>query len=280
MGVKSAEHCGETGLLVIGLTSRSGRPHLRELRVKGSKADLKKLNEMVLGVSPRAGTSFLWSSFQILSNVSSKLPSAHVSETLLMVTGDFSGGGFIGEGKQPLDLKDKAVFCEPQIPHRVEHHEEDSILVIAFLHPNVTDVKASLRKDLFDLGFKLSGEDRPEIVPAIRVLFSKEMLLEEDVVYVGRGHAGFGAEASTWGNNFEVSKNNTRKKVIKAFRQFLSRAPALLENLESLNGKRLACHCPLALPCHGDVIIEFFKDRFCTPCDTPPEDEAIHRERD
>ena len=176
-------------------------------------------------------------------------------------------------------LKDKAVFFERQIPLRVEHQEGDSILVFAFPRPNVTDVKASLRKDLLDLGFKLSGEDRPEIVPPSRVFVSKEMLLEEDVVYIGRGHA-FGAEASIGATLSKCRKTIPRKKVIKAFRQFLSRTPAFLKNLESLNGKRLACHCSLASPCHGDVIIEFFKDRLCASCDKLPEDEAIHCERD
>lgn len=66
-------------------------------------------------------------------------------------------------------------------------------------------------------------------------------------IYIGR--------PSIWGNPFKIGCDGTREEVIAKYREYVLSKPELLEQLESLRGKTLACWCkPLA--CHGDVLIE------------------------
>jgi hypothetical protein len=72
-------------------------------------------------------------------------------------------------------------------------------------------------------------------------------------VYIGRPARGL--KGSIWGNPFVIGRDGTREEVIVKYRTYILSKPELLEQLESLRGKTLACWCkPLA--CHGDVLIE------------------------
>lgn len=68
-------------------------------------------------------------------------------------------------------------------------------------------------------------------------------------VYIGRG--------SMWGNPFVIGKDGDREQVIALYREHLwvqiQTAQVSLDELRSLNGKRLGCFCKPAA-CHGDVI--------------------------
>ena len=65
-------------------------------------------------------------------------------------------------------------------------------------------------------------------------------------VYIGR--------PSKWGNPFSIGRDGNRQEVIDKYRRYMMDNP-LLEDLEELRGKRLACWCaPQA--CHGDVLVE------------------------
>ena len=52
-----------------------------------------------------------------------------------------------------------------------------------------------------------------------------------------------------------------------------------MSRLESLGGKRLACHCPVDLDCHGDILIEAYKDKFLGRQGRPPTEEEIQDKR-
>jgi hypothetical protein len=70
-------------------------------------------------------------------------------------------------------------------------------------------------------------------------------------VYIGRG--------SIWGNPYRMADGFTRKECIDKYRIYLPTQPQLMAQLESLRGKRLACHCkPLA--CHGDVLVALLEN--------------------
>ena len=60
-----------------------------------------------------------------------------------------------------------------------------------------------------------------------------------------------------WGNRFRIGKDGTREEVIALYRAELWRrirtGEVSLEELASLHGKTLACHCA-PLPCHGEVL--------------------------
>lgn len=76
-------------------------------------------------------------------------------------------------------------------------------------------------------------------------------------VYIGRG--------SKWGNIFEMANRSMqeRMRVIEAYRTWIQE-PAqqhLLDSLDELTNKRIGCFCS-PLPCHGDVLVELWKERF------------------
>ena len=66
-------------------------------------------------------------------------------------------------------------------------------------------------------------------------------------VYIGR--------PSKWGNPFTIGKDGTRDEVITKYREWILTQANLLNDLDELKGKTLACWChPQA--CHGDVLAE------------------------
>lgn len=61
---------------------------------------------------------------------------------------------------------------------------------------------------------------------------------------------------SIWGNPWIVDDDGDRDTVIKHYRElYLPTKPSLLDNLDELRGKALACWCA-PLPCHGDVLVK------------------------
>ena len=82
---------------------------------------------------------------------------------------------------------------------------------------------------------------------AARVVHCKK---EPYDVYIGR--------PSLWGNPFQIGRDGTRAEVIAKYRSYILGKPELLQQLEGLRGKTLACWCkPQA--CHGDVLVELLE---------------------
>ncbi len=70
-------------------------------------------------------------------------------------------------------------------------------------------------------------------------------------VYIGR--------PSKWGNPFTIGKDGNREEVIAKYREWIMERPELLDSLDELKDKTLACWCsPQA--CHGDVLAELCKN--------------------
>jgi len=79
-------------------------------------------------------------------------------------------------------------------------------------------------------------------------------------VYIGR--------PSIWGNPYTHIKDRdtkaeflvrNREEAIDKYREWIKSQPHLLEKLETLKGKVLACWCkPRA--CHGDVLVELLRE--------------------
>jgi len=67
--------------------------------------------------------------------------------------------------------------------------------------------------------------------------------------------------ASKWQNPFHIGKDGTREEVMLKFEDYANRNPELLSALSELEGKRLGCWCK-PLPCHGDIYVKLFKERF------------------
>ena len=70
-------------------------------------------------------------------------------------------------------------------------------------------------------------------------------------VYIGRG--------SKWGNPYHIGQHGTREEVIKKYENYLLGNTDLMNSLNELKGKVLACWCsPQA--CHGDILIKLIKE--------------------
>lgn len=69
-----------------------------------------------------------------------------------------------------------------------------------------------------------------------------------------------------FGNPFVVTEDRGQSEAVSAFRSWLSvdgcdagmpeRKRRILDGLDELRGKNLACWCPLDAPCHADVLLE------------------------
>ena len=104
-----------------------------------------------------------------------------------------------------------------------------------------------------------------------RSKLTSEQLRSHDV-YIGRGCEKLGLFRSEWCNPFKISRTQTRAAVLQLFAVY-ARAH-LAHKVHLLAGRRLLCHCETHQNCHGDVLIELFKDTCCPlsqskspPCD-------------
>ena len=77
--------------------------------------------------------------------------------------------------------------------------------------------------------------------------------MPENTVYVGR--------PTKYGNPYRIGDMGlTRETVVEMYEGYLNRV--LVNNpkfLDELQGKDLACWCPLDKPCHADVILKFLE---------------------
>ncbi|MBT4177737.1 MAG: DUF4326 domain-containing protein [Candidatus Marinimicrobia bacterium] len=87
---------------------------------------------------------------------------------------------------------------------------------------------------------------------------SKGWKMPPNTVYVGRG--------SKFGNPFKITEDRDAREVVSAFEIWLTvdgvhagipeKKVAILDNIEKLKGKNLACWCKIGAPCHADVLLK------------------------
>lgn len=84
---------------------------------------------------------------------------------------------------------------------------------------------------------------------------TKGWKMPEGAIYVGR--------PTKWGNPYVVDAAQTTAAAVRAYRWLLTTTDPHLEpirppvdQLNELQGKDLACWCPLDQPCHADVLLE------------------------
>lgn len=89
----------------------------------------------------------------------------------------------------------------------------------------------------------------------------------EDAVYIGRHNGRRGLRHSPWGNPFGVTRHS-REGAIHLYRNYITKEPWVSNALSDLTGKPLACWCRRsdeertdANMCHGDVLIELWKEQ-------------------
>ena len=80
-------------------------------------------------------------------------------------------------------------------------------------------------------------------------------------LYIGRGSRQRSLKKSRHCNNYKVAVYG-RDVAITKFREMLLQDKTLHRSLWTLSGRRLICHCRPTERCHGDVLIEQFRDSF------------------
>ena len=78
---------------------------------------------------------------------------------------------------------------------------------------------------------------------------------------MGRGSRQRSLQKSRYCNNYKVAVYG-RDVAIAKFREMLLQDKSLHRSLWTLSGRRLICHCRPTERCHGDVLIEQFRDSF------------------
>ena len=96
-------------------------------------------------------------------------------------------------------------------------------------------------------------------------------------LYIGRGASHLKCARSLWANPFTV-KTHGREGAIRRFRSMLQDSQNLQQQLHQLTGKVLLCHCSLSEPCHGDVLIQAWEDKFLSGAFLDEDEEAAQAE--
>ena len=113
----------------------------------------------------------------------------------------------------------------------------------------------------------------PSRLAPVRVRVSASVLMDSDVVYIGRGDRRLGLRPSIWGNPHKIAGQVSRADALMLYKCTILQSSDLLEKVASLGGKRLACHCPTGLPCHGDVLREIYEETYLDNMANPPTDQ-------
>ena len=89
----------------------------------------------------------------------------------------------------------------------------------------------------------------------------KSKALEPGEVYCGRAmyRGGWKLPASKWANPFAIKQEWERDQVIEQYREYLLTNEELMDSLEELSGKTLACWCA-PKKCHCEVIREVLSE--------------------
>lgn len=87
---------------------------------------------------------------------------------------------------------------------------------------------------------------------------TKGWRMPENTVYVGR--------PSKFGNPFNVTEDRTHGETVAAFKIWITvdgchanipeKKAAILNSLDEIRGKNLACWCREDRPCHADILLE------------------------
>ena len=85
-----------------------------------------------------------------------------------------------------------------------------------------------------------------------------EWLADPNNVYVGEGNPSI--PKSTWANPFRLGIDGSQDDILSRYRDHITSAPNLVNNLGSLRGKVLGCHCDITSTtkfcCHAQVLQE------------------------
>ena len=110
----------------------------------------------------------------------------------------------------------------------------------------------------------LTGQSIGSPQTPARVLISDVAIIERgqptqlpaDVVYVGHGHFSHRLSSGRWATPFKIGQHGSAFEALTRFISWFPSSPQA-QHISQLDGKRLACDCPLNQPCHADALVAF-----------------------
>ena len=120
-----------------------------------------------------------------------------------------------------------------------------------------------------------STEGKLEAPRVVRIKRKGRAIVQDCDVYIGRSWnmGGWKLGKSKWFNPFTVRACGSARAAVAKYKVYILSRPDLLECLSELDGKTLGCWCAPA-PCHGDVLVELFKERVLTTNKRAPNTSA------
>ncbi len=92
-------------------------------------------------------------------------------------------------------------------------------------------------------------------------LYGASCELDKDVVYCGRRVMGvWNLKHSIWANPFKIKDFKDIYEVLKSFEEYARNNEKIMNNLQHLVGKKLACWCHPE-PCHTNILIKLMKEK-------------------
>lgn len=79
-------------------------------------------------------------------------------------------------------------------------------------------------------------------------------------LYIGRANYDLGLGGSKWGNPFKLKNESQREEVLAKYREHVLSSPELLAALPELQNLTLGCYCAPHKRCHGNVLIDLFRE--------------------
>lgn len=93
-------------------------------------------------------------------------------------------------------------------------------------------------------------------------LFGPSCEYDSNIIYCGRTNTmgGWKLKQSIWANPFKVTVNETNEIVCKKYEEYIRNKPELMDKLNTLVGKTLACWC-VPNPCHTEILMKLMKEK-------------------
>ena len=106
---------------------------------------------------------------------------------------------------------------------------------------------------------EVNTDSLPKVV---RIRRSRGEIVQDCDIYLGRmvEKGGWDLPHSDWANPFTIWDTGSRRNTLRRYEYYIRhQRPDLWRRLPELEGKTLGCWCKPE-PCHGDVLVQLFKE--------------------
>ena len=160
---------------------------------------------------------------------------------------------------QGFNINGRLLLFDTRLQHRSSPFVGTRLSVIAFQHPLRSAASAGTKGQLKQFGFTL--DDCEAWAPPVRVALDKDAVLRGECTYIGGLDRRLGLKASPWASLWAQGPGVNWSQAADVLKRKVVEDPSLLRLLLDLEGKTMACTCPLAARCYGYVLISIFLEQ-------------------